>query len=48
MANHLGRHRRFVDENQPWRAQGRLLGLQFGAGRSDIRAILLGGVQRFF
>ena len=48
IANHLGRHRRLIDEDELWRAQGPLLGFQLSPGGGDIRAILLGGVQRFF
>ena len=48
MADHLRRHRRLVDENETRGLQLRLLGFELGAGRRDIRPILLGGVQRFF
>ena len=44
----LGRDRRLVDEHQARRVEARLLGSQLGARGSDVRPILLGGVQRFF
>jgi ribosomal 50S subunit-associated protein YjgA (DUF615 family) len=48
MADHLRRHRRLVDEYEARRRKLGLLGLQLRARRRDIRAILFGGVQRFF
>jgi hypothetical protein len=45
---HLGRDRGLIDEDEARRAQLRLLGLQRSALGSDVRAILLGGVQSFF
>jgi hypothetical protein len=48
VSDHLGRDRRLVDEHQAQRIEARLLGSQLGARGSDVRPILLGGVQRFF
>jgi hypothetical protein len=48
VADHLRRHRRLVDEDKARRAQLGLLGFQRSAPGSNVRAILLGGVQRFF
>jgi hypothetical protein len=44
MPDHLGRNRRLVDEDEPWRNKLALLGLQFGTRGSDIRPILFVGV----
>jgi hypothetical protein len=48
MPDHLGRNRRFVDEDEARRGELGLLDLQFGTRCSDIRTILFGGVQSFF
>jgi hypothetical protein len=47
-AHHLGRHCRLVEEHQSRRFEGRLLRLQCSTCRSNVRTILLGGVQSFF
>jgi hypothetical protein len=48
VADHLGRDRRLVDEDEARRAELGLLGFQRSAPGSNVRAILLGGVQCFF
>ena len=48
VADHLGRDRRLVDEDEAGRIKLGLLGLQFGTRCSDIRTILFGRVQSFF
>jgi hypothetical protein len=48
MPDHLGRNRRFVDEDEARRDKPGLLDPQLGTRRSDIRTILFGGVQSFF
>jgi hypothetical protein len=48
LPHHFRRDRRFVDEHEARRIERRLLGLQLGACRGDVRSILLGGVQEFF
>jgi hypothetical protein len=48
VADHLGRDRRLVDEDEARRAQLALLGFQRSAAGNNVRAILLGGVQCFF
>jgi hypothetical protein len=48
VADHLRRDRRLVDEDEARRAELGLLGFQRSAPGSNVRAILLGGVQRFF
>jgi hypothetical protein len=47
-AYHLGCDRRLVDEDEARRAELGLLGLERRTLGSNVRAILLGGVQRFF
>lgn len=47
-ADHLRCHGRFVDEDEAFRLQFPLFGLQGDACGSDVRPILLGGVQGFF
>ena len=44
MPDHLGRNRRFVDEDEARRDKPGLLDPQLGTRRSDIRTILFGGV----
>ena len=46
--DHLRRDRRLVDEHEARRIELGLLGFQLGSRCSDVRTILLGGVQRFF
>jgi hypothetical protein len=46
--DHLRRDRRLVNEDEARRAQLGLLGFQRSALGSNVRAILLGGVQSFF
>jgi hypothetical protein len=48
VTDHLRRDRGLVDEDEPRRTQLRLLGFQCSTLGGDVRAILLGGVQRFF
>jgi hypothetical protein len=48
MPDHLGRNRRLVDEDEARRDKPRLLDLQLGTRRSNIRTILFGSVQSFF